>query len=179
MRRIFTVALMAAACAAFAAGCKDDAKTGTGGGTGTTSGSGASGGTSGASTPSGAPTKEAAVKTLQDAAAALEAKDYDKAVVHFHVPPGATPEQFKTAAPGMVENREISKQGVEILAAQGKWGKLEEVLPKDRAQRYAERSGVPLAECYGLTHGDAETGFYWDGRQFKLIRCDDVGKLAQ
>ena len=174
MSRIFTVMFALVACLAFASGCKDDAKTGTGGGTPTT---GAAGG--GAAAAASGPTKETAVKALRDAAAALEAKDYDKAVTYFHVPPNATADQFKAAAPQMVSNREISKQGVDILAAQGKWGKLEEVYGKDKAQRYAERSGVALDECYGLNHGDAETGFHWNGQQFKLIRCDDVGKLTQ
>ena len=179
MRRIFTVALMVVAAAAFTAGCKDDAKTGAGGGAGATTAPGGSGGRSGASTASGAPTKEAAVKTLQDAAAALEAKDYDKALLYIHVPPNRTPEQFKTAGPGLIEKQEISTKGVEILAAQGKWGKLDEVFEKERAQSMAERAGLPLEQCYGLMHGDAQAGFHWNGQQFKIMHLDDVGKLTE
>jgi len=179
MRRIFTMALMVVACAAFTAGCKDDAKTGTGGGAGATTAPSGSGGRSGESTPSGGPTKEAAVKTLQDAAAALEGKDYDKALLYIHVPPNRTPEQFKTAGPGLIEKQEISTKGVEILAVQGKWGKLDEVFPKERAQSMAERAGLPLEQCYGLTHGDAQAGFHWNGQQFKIMHLDDVGKLTE
>jgi hypothetical protein len=180
---MLTLALVLTGCLALVAGCKDEAKTGTGGttpGTNATGGTrGGSGGTPGASTPAGTPTKEAAVKTLQDAAAALEGKDYDKALLYIHVPPNRTPEQFKTAGPGLIEKQEISTKGVEILAAQGKWGKLDEVFPKERAQSMAERAGLPLDECYGLTHGDAQAGFHWNGQQFKIMHLDDVGKLTE
>src|SRR5687767_14015249 len=166
MSRILTLAALVA-CLALVSGCKDDAQTGTGAGSGTTAGTGGTGGGAyGATADSATPTKEVAVKTFRDAAAALEAQDYDKAVTYFHVPPGASVEQFKAGAPQMVSNREISKPGVDVLAAQGKWGKLDEVYAKEKAQRYAERSGVPLDQCYGLTHGDAETGFHWNGQQY-------------
>jgi hypothetical protein len=184
MSRIFTLAMMLTACLALAAGCKDDAatKTGTGSGTatGTTGGSSAGGGAArrGPATSASA-TKEGAVMALQEAAAALDAKDYDKALEYFHIPPGATPEKFKEAAPGMVEKQEISKDGVEVLASKGNWGPLAEVFTPERAKSMAERAGVPEDQCYGLTHENAEAGFHWNGQDFKIIRCNNVGKLKK
>ena len=180
MNRMFTLALTLMACQAFAAGCKDDAatKTGTGTGAATTRDSGTGAARRGPSASASA-TKEGAAMALQGAADALDAKDYDKALEYFHIPPGATPERFKEAAPGMVEKQEISKDGVEVLVAQGKWGTLAEVLTPERAKSLAERAGVPDDQCYGLTHENAEAGFYWNGKDFKIIRCNNVGKLKK
>jgi hypothetical protein len=182
---MFNFALMLAACLAFAAGCKDDAtsKTGTGSGSGTTAGTAGGSGSGGSAhrgpATSSSATKEGAVLVLQEAAEALDAKNYDKALEYFHIPPGATPEKFKEAAPGMVEKQEISKDGVEVLAAKGKWGTLAEVFTPERAKSLAERAGVPEDECYGLTHENAEAGFHWTGQDFKIIRCNNVGKLKK
>lgn len=49
----------------------------------------------------------------------------------------------------------------------------------ERAKGWAERCKVELKDCYYLSLKNAEAGFYWDGKQFKIIRCDDIGKLAQ
>ncbi len=123
------------------------------------------------------PKKEAAVAVLQGLLAALEARDYPKALGFFQMPPKATPEELRKAASRLIELREISKAGIEVLENQGRWGKLAETLEPARAQRFAERFGVPVVQCYGLTLGNAEAGFYWDGQTLKVIRCDDIGKL--
>jgi hypothetical protein len=122
------------------------------------------------------PSREAAVGLPRDLLQALEAKDYDKALTFLQVPPGLKPEDVKKELPKFLELKEISKKGIDILAKEGKWGKLDEIFG-DRAKKWAERGKVPLESCYGLGFKNAEAGFYWDGKQFKIIRCDDIGKL--
>lgn len=77
----------------------------------------------------------------------------------------------------MVDKHEISKAGVEKLATNPKWGKLEEVFGAKRAKAWTDRAKVPIADCYGLGMEPAEVGLYWDGTHFLIIRLDDVGKL--
>lgn len=129
------------------------------------------------STSSAAPVKDDAVKVLRSALAALESKDYDKAASFFKIPSGASTEDINKQLARLIELQEISSSGIDILAKDGKWGKLDETFSADQAKRIAERAGVSLDACYGLTLKSAEAGFYWDGKQFKIIRCDDIGKL--
>lgn len=124
-----------------------------------------------------ADTKEKAVQTLRDFMAALDAKDYKKAATFLQRPPDGTPERIAQEFERFVERREISKKGIEIIGAKGKWGKLDEVVSAEQAKAWAERAKVPLASCYGMTHGDAEAAFYWDGKRFTLLHVDDIGKL--
>ncbi len=123
----------------------------------------------------GKPTKEAAVQVLRDFLAALEAKNCDKAATFLHLPPDQKFDAQRELSQGL-ERKEISKKGIDILAAKGQWGKLAEVFPKN-AEARAKRMQVPLDACYGLRFDPAEAGFYWNGSQFKLIRVDDIGKL--
>ena len=122
------------------------------------------------------PTREAALDLVRKTATALEAKNYDEAATYFKVPAGMSPKKLHKALAKMVARREISSAGVETLAKNPKWGKLEEVFGK-RAHDWASRSQVPLEDCYGLGMEPAEVGLYWDGSRFFLIRLDDVGKL--
>lgn len=123
------------------------------------------------------PTKEKAVQVLREVLAALEAKDYDRAAKHFQFPAKADRSKIASELAALLTRREISKKGIDVLAAKGKWGKLADVLAAKRAQGYANRFKVPLDACYGLLLEPAEAGFYWDGARFKIIRCDDIGKL--
>lgn len=125
----------------------------------------------------GAPTKEAAVQVLRSLLTALEAKDYDKAATLVYIPPQMPPDDIKKGLGRILELQELSAPGIDILVEKGKWGKLAEVYGADRANRFVERSKVPVDECYGLNYEGAEAGFYWDGKQFKIIRVDDIGKL--
>jgi len=117
------------------------------------------------------PTKEAAVQVLRAMNSAIEAKDYTKAASYVQAP--ATASDFEK----MVTNQEISARGIDILAEKGKFGKLTEVFEASRASGWADRMKVPVDSCYGLGYENAEAGFYWDGKAFKMIRCDDIGKL--
>lgn len=142
---------------------------------GNKNGSSATGSTSAGS---GEPVKDEAVRVLRAALDALEAKDYDKAATFFKIPAGSSSEEIKSQLSRILELQELSKTGIDILARDGKWGKLDQAFDADRAKRFAERAGVPLESCYGLSLRNAEAGFYWDGKQFKIIRCDDIGKLG-
>jgi hypothetical protein len=117
------------------------------------------------------PTKDAAVQLLRALNSAIEAKDYSKAMGYVQGP--ARNEDFDR----LVANQEISARGIDILAEKGKWGKLTEVFDSTRASGWADRVKVPVDSCYGLNYQNAEAGFYLDGKQFKIIRCDDIGKL--
>jgi hypothetical protein len=123
------------------------------------------------------PTKENAVKALNDFLAALEGKDYKKAGTFLQGTDKAPAAKLEKELSALLERKEISKKGIEILAAKGKWGKLTEVFDADKAKRMAERFKVDAAACYGLALGNAEAGFHWDGKRFTLIRVDDIGKL--
>jgi hypothetical protein len=127
------------------------------------------------------PTKEQAIAHLKGLLTALEAKDYDKAATFFVVPPGATPEQLKEAMTALIEKREISAEGIEVLAAEGKWSKLADVAKPEteRAASWAKRSGVNPTECWALMGAPGEAAFHFDGTSLKLIRCDDIGKLKK
>ncbi|MCI0641268.1 MAG: hypothetical protein L0Y72_00945 [Gemmataceae bacterium] len=124
------------------------------------------------------PTKESAVQMLRDFLAALEAKDYDKAAKFLHFPPDVKVDIQKELSVGL-ERKEISKKGIDILAAKGKWGKLAEVFDKDVAERRAKRMQVPLDECYGLKFESAAAGFWWTNSTFKIIRVNNIGKLEE
>jgi len=124
-----------------------------------------------------APTKELAVSTLKAVDAALEAKDFAKAATMFGVPAGASREDLAKQLDGLVEKQEISGPGIEILAAKGTWGKITEVFP-DKGERWAQKFGVPAADCYGLGYEQGEAAFHWTGKSLELIRLDDIGKLA-
>jgi len=122
------------------------------------------------------PTKDTLVQTLRDLLAAIEADDLDTAAAHMIEFPGMSKEDVHKALPGFVEKREISGPGIEILAEKGTFGPLAEVFP-ERGAHWAERVKVDPAECYALSHEGAEVAGLWNGKAFKLIRLDDVGKL--
>ncbi len=122
------------------------------------------------------PTQAQALDFVRKACTALEAKKYDEAATYFKIPEGVSPDKVAKELGRMVEKQEVSSTGVEKLAKNPKWGKLEEVFG-ERAQRWAERAKVPLQECYGLGMEPAEVGLHWDGSRFLIIRLDDVGKL--
>jgi hypothetical protein len=127
------------------------------------------------------PTKQQAVEHLKGFVAALEASDFDRAMTYLAMPAGGTAEQLKKALARMVQHQEITKQGLEVLAAHGTWGKLSEVAP-DKAAKWAEDFKVPVGQCWGLVYERAEAAFHFDPKGkggLKIIRCDDIGKLKR
>lgn len=123
------------------------------------------------------PTREVGVQTLRDLLGALEAKDYPKAVTYLKLPPNIKQEEGEKLAGKLLENKEISKKGIDLIAKDGKWGKFTEVIDAERAKKTAERFGVPPDACWGMSLKNAEVGLYWDGKKFQVIRCNNVGKL--
>jgi hypothetical protein len=129
----------------------------------------------------GTPTKEAGIARLKETLAALEAKDYTKAAGFFVLPAGVPADKIAGELGRLLELKEISAPGIEILATKGKWGKLAEVFEPERAQRWAEKSGVAVDQCWGFSAegsgANASVGFHYDGKELKLIRLNNVGKL--
>lgn len=132
--------------------------------------------TESATPAAGEPTKEMAEKRLRDMLAALEAKDYKKAMTFMAAAPGIPADKMEESLAKILEIKEISAHGIDVLVQKGQWGKLEQVAP-DKGARWAARFDKPIGECYGLVLDNAEVGFHWDGKELKFIRLDDVGKL--
>lgn len=124
----------------------------------------------------GEPTKAMAEQRLRDMLAALEAKDYDKAMTYMASVPGVPADKMKESLARVLEIKELSAHGIDTLVAKGQWGKLEQVAP-EKGARWAAKFEKPVAECYGFVLDKAEAGFHWDGKELKFIRLDDVGKL--
>ena len=76
----------------------------------------------------------------------------------------------------ILEIKEISAKGIEVMAAKATWGKLADIAP-DKGPRWAAKFDVPVEQCWGMVHESGEVGFHWDGKQLRFIRLDDVGKL--
>ena len=122
------------------------------------------------------PTKEQLVQTLRDLLAAIEAQDYEKAATFLVPLPGMEPEELPEALQSLVERRELSAPGIDILAKEGAFGEMDDLFG-ERGWSWAKRAGVEHNECWALTFDDAEVAAHWDGEAFRLIRLDDVGKL--
>jgi hypothetical protein len=129
------------------------------------------------------PTKEAAIKVLQDFYAALEARDFDKAVTFVFIP-----EKYRKELPKLKESlqqlagekgqKEITKTGLAILAKRGKWGKLPEVAGEKEADRLTRDRGLSPASCYGLfAEPRRGAAFTWDGKRFLIIYFNNIGYL--
>lgn len=128
----------------------------------------------------GEPGKDDAVAVLTRVAEALKQGKGQDVAADFKVPAGMPAEAVGPELVKMYERKEISPEGVQLLAEKGEFGKLKELFPK-QAERWCERSGVNPDQCYGMkleSGGEvAEVGFAWDGSKLQIIRLDDVGKL--
>lgn len=121
-----------------------------------------------------APTKEAAVKLLNDFHAALVAKQWDKALAMYVTTNGdkdLTADQLAKAAPRLLE-RDLTSDGINALAGNGKWGKLKDVIPD--AAGLTARHKLDPEQCYALVLGRANALYAWDGKAFKLFKVDDI-----
>jgi outer membrane biosynthesis protein TonB len=127
------------------------------------------------------PSREAAIKHLREVLAVLEAKDYGKAVAYFAFPANERPRSPEAAFGKLIELKEISAKGIDVLAAKGKYGKLAEVLGPEKAAHFADKFKVAVDECWGFAvdgaQANATVGFHWDGSVLRLIRLNNVGKL--
>ncbi len=123
------------------------------------------------------PSKEQLISDLKSVYELLSKGDNLAAVDYFKGPDGIPKEDLAKDLGGILEKRELSLSGIEVLEKNGKFGKLSEIFP-ERGERWMERNGITTPEdCYGLGYEGAEVAAYWNGNKFLLIRLDDVGKL--
>lgn len=127
--------------------------------------------------------KEAAVKLLNDFLAAIEAKDYKKAAAFYISNPDFDTTDPEKACKTLLERKEISKKGIEILAAKGKWGNDLENAASDRARERVKRKAAEFKVApeglYGLALEKPQSFalFFWNGKEFKILKLDDIGRL--
>ncbi|QDV23829.1 hypothetical protein [Aureliella helgolandensis] len=123
------------------------------------------------------PNAKSLLATLTTVLPLLEKKDFQTAVNHFALPPHLRPEDLD----GLIERNELSAAGIEILREHATFGSAVEVFGEARGTAFAEKMGVAVADCYGFNHetegGTGEVMAVWDGKRFKIVRLDDVGKM--
>ena len=118
-------------------------------------------------------TKAQMIKDLREMFGNLEAGALDELVGKFVMPPGMTPEAAKEPLSKSIK-RELELEGIEVMEAEAKFGKLMELFP-ERGANWAERMGVKPEECYALKHAGGEVAAHWNGSAFRYIRVDDIG----
>ncbi|MDJ0521257.1 MAG: hypothetical protein QNJ90_04210 [Planctomycetota bacterium] len=117
------------------------------------------------------PTKEGAVALLRALERAVAAGDLDTALPYVTFG-GITKEEIVK-----VTKREgLTQKSIDLLAAQGKFGTLKEIFPK-QAESLAKQAKVDLAACYGLRAGEGEIGLSWDGKAFGVMHIDNLNRL--
>jgi hypothetical protein len=135
--------------------------------------------------PGGKPTSEAAIQLLRNVRAALEAKEYGKAVA-FLQPSPAHPvraEDLKKMAPRFLELGWFAKERVDLLAKKGNWCTYKEAIDKApetlawgdwEAREVPNQFKVSPDACHVLVlKGEVGAMFHWDGKRFKLLHYED------
>jgi len=121
-------------------------------------------------------TKAALIQTLRDLYGELKAENYEAAAKFVLMPPGVSPTELKEVI------REFSEPGIARLEKEAELKTATEAFGAKRATRLANRMGADASKCFGFNHevGDqaAEVMAQWDGTQFKLVRFDDIAKIA-
>ena len=118
-------------------------------------------------------TKAQMIKDLRTMFGHLEAGALDGLVSYFVLPAGMSAEDAKAPLSEDIK-RELEIEGIDVMEAEAKFGKLLELYPQDGA-RWAERMGVNPGECYALKHEGGEVAAHWTGSAFRYIRVDDIG----
>lgn len=124
------------------------------------------------------PSREAAVKVLRDFVAALETKDYDKALRSMQLPAALKGKEaaVKARLAKLLGSPDLSRAGAETLVAKGRWGQLAEVLSAKQAEARARLFEVPLGACYGLVQPPTAIAvFVWDGTRFRIALVSNAG----
>jgi len=123
------------------------------------------------------PTKELLIKTLQVFLHQIRNKHYDALRPNVYVPDDFQMSRFNDS----LKRNELSAEGITVLAAEGSFGKADEVYHKLRAEALLKRVQVPVDQCYGYVAKiggvQGEVLAHWLGDRYKLIRTDDIGKL--
>jgi tetratricopeptide (TPR) repeat protein len=125
------------------------------------------------------PTKADLIKTLESLYPLLAAEKYEDAMDHFALPEGVKSSEL---AP-ILERRELSAAGIEVLKNNAKLDTGSALYGEDRVKQILERMGLDAGTAtYGFKHqANQSTGEVlgvWKEGKFKLVRLDDVGKLA-
>ena len=135
----------------------------------------------GGATRPGAPPlqRDGALELLRTVNGRLEAGEHDGMELFFAVPTGFDTAGLRDELPRLLAKREISSAGLEVLAAHARWGKAQEVFGAERAARFVEKFGVTLDRCDALQHGIAEVIFCRFPQGDRIVRLNNVGKLAE
>jgi len=76
---------------------------------------------------------------------------------------------------------EVSYEGIQLLLAKGKFGPLIEIFPQ-KGPKWARTAGVDSEQCvaYRLDkdNATAEVVFVKENDQYKIVRCNDVKRVA-
>ncbi len=123
------------------------------------------------------PNKATLIQSLNQVLDSLEKRDFQAASQHFVLPNNFRPEMLD----GLVQKNEISREGIKLLEQNASFNTASEAFGDERASYFADKSDVDVNQCYGFNHqtssATAEVIGWWNGKGFKLIRLDDVGKL--
>jgi hypothetical protein len=124
------------------------------------------------------PSKDLLIQKLEELNGFLAAGDYDKAKALFILPSEIGEDVITSMMKKLIEQQEISADGIKILSKKGIFGKVAIVFPEKGKMR-AEKNKLNPDECYGLKYQTAEVMAHWDGKEFKIFRLDDVGKVTE
>lgn len=120
-----------------------------------------------------------AVALLREVQTHVANGDYEGLDRWFGVPAGRSPQGLPTQVRQLVEDGELSEDGISVLATRGTWGPAERVLPPASLQRHLARFGLGEQPCWALALPPAEVVFcrYPDGK-FRMIRLIGLGALT-
>ncbi len=124
--------------------------------------------------------KAGAVAVLEGVLAKIESKSYSDLEAVMAAPKGREAElagMLEKMAPSLIEKKEISAEGIKVMADKGKYGTLAEVLP-DRVESWSKRFGVKGDDCRAFSHENAQAAFCKMDGVWKIIRLNNLGKLA-
>lgn len=134
-------------------------------------------------TPPDPKSKEAAVAVLREFYKLADGKEYEKAAALFIENPDFDPKKAGEQIPRMLERKEISLKGIDILVEKGEFLQMTDPSKGDAnlARKITERlKDVKPEDVYGL--GVKERGgamFVWDGTTLKILRLSDIGRLDE
>jgi hypothetical protein len=124
------------------------------------------------------PSKDLLIQKLDELNGFLAAADYDKAKALFILPAEISDDVITGMMKKLIEQQEISADGIKIISKKGTFGKVADIFPEKGKMR-AEKNKLNPDECYGIKYQTAEVMAHWDGKEFKLFRIDDIGKVTE
>lgn len=126
----------------------------------------------------GMPDKATLIKSLRYFHSLLKQARYAEAAQLINVPKDFAVEKLA----GTIERNELSENGIDVLERDAIFGSVKERFP-ERGEALVERTGMNIDECFGFRHtAGGQTGeviAHWNGKMFRLLRVDDVAKIAK